>query len=90
MFNSKLIFGISLWLSDLDAPCPGKCFITPAILFDFKKSKVYQEYQAEIAEINRHKWLESEKAGKDIGWNKALVSWVQNHKKDWMLNRKNR
>ena len=43
-----------------------------------------------MAEINRHKWFESEKAGIDIGWERALISWIKNHKKDWMLNRKNR
>jgi hypothetical protein len=55
---------------------------------DFKKSTLYQEYQAEIAEINKHKWLESEKAGHDIGWDRALYDWLLHHKKDWKSTRK--
>ena len=27
-------------------------------------------------EIMTHKWYESEKAGHDIGWDRALVDWM--------------
>ncbi len=54
---------------------------------DFKKSTLYTEYLAEVAEINKHKWIESEKAGKDIGWDRALLDWIMNHKKDWRKSR---
>ena len=47
---------------------------------DFQNSSLYKTYLAEVEEINKHKWIESEKAGYDIGWNKALIDWVQNHK----------
>jgi hypothetical protein len=39
-------------------------------------------------EILKHKWIESEKAGFDIGFNKALVDWVMNHKTAWRQYRK--
>ena len=55
---------------------------------DFKKSTLYTEYLAEVNEINKHKWIESEKAGKDIGWDRALLDWVINYKKDWRKSRK--
>jgi len=32
-----------------------------------KRSSVYQEFLAEREEILKHKWLESERVGKDIG-----------------------
>ncbi|HCV98602.1 MAG TPA: hypothetical protein DGJ56_04820, partial [Verrucomicrobiales bacterium] len=34
-------------------------------------------------EILRHKWLESEKEGHDIGLERALVDWVLNHRIKW-------
>ena len=38
-------------------------------------SAVYRDFLAERNEILRHKWLESEKAGYDIGFEKALLDW---------------
>ena len=37
-----------------------------------------------IEEINRHLWIESEKAGFDIGFEKASVDWLENFSKAWM------
>jgi len=48
-----------------------------------KRSTLYREFAAEMEEIQRHKWLESEKAGQDIGFEKALISWVINHRTAW-------
>ena len=50
---------------------------------DFRNSSLYKKYLSEVEEINKHKWIESEKAGYDIGWNKALIDWVQNHKSEY-------
>ena len=38
-----------------------------------KESLLYKEFLAEREEILRHKWIESEKAGHDIGFEKALL-----------------
>ena len=46
-------------------------------------SSVYQYYCRERDEILKHKWLESEKAGKDIGWEKALMDWILYHRAAW-------
>ena len=46
-------------------------------------STLYREFQAEREEILRHKWLESEKAGYDIGFEKALMDWVVKHRTKW-------
>ena len=35
-------------------------------------------------EIMKHKWIESEKAGKDIGFEKALVDWIEKHRSGWV------
>ena len=46
-------------------------------------SALYKKFIEERDEILKHKWLESEKAGKDIGFEKALLSWVCNHREKW-------
>ncbi len=48
-----------------------------------KKSSVYKEFLAEREEILRHKWIESEKAGHDIGFERALLDWIRNHRDKW-------
>ena len=47
------------------------------------RSSVYQEFLAEREEILKHKWLESEKAGHDIGYERALLDWIINHREKW-------
>ena len=41
-----------------------------------RNSSLYREFQAEREEILKHKWIESEKAGTDIGFEKALLDWI--------------
>ena len=38
-----------------------------------ERSSLYQEFLAEREEILKHKWIESEKEGKDIGFERALL-----------------
>lgn len=52
-----------------------------------KNSSLYREFQAEREEILKHKWLESEKAGHDIGFERALTDWIVNHRAKWRRNR---
>jgi hypothetical protein len=55
-----------------------------------KNSSLYREFQAEREEILRHKWIESEKAGKDIGFESALTDWIVKHRSKWRRNRLSR
>jgi hypothetical protein len=48
-----------------------------------KNSSLYREFQAEREEILRHKWIESEKAGHDIGFERALTDWIIKHRASW-------
>ena len=48
-----------------------------------KESLLYKEFLAEREEILRHKWIESEKAGHDIGFEKALLDWIVKHRSTW-------
>ena len=52
-----------------------------------KNSSLYREFQAEREEILRHKWIESEKAGRDIGFEQALTDWIVKHRLNWRKNR---
>ncbi len=49
----------------------------------YDKSLYYRHVVDESSEIDKHKWLESEKTGHDIGKDKARWSWVMNHKNEW-------
>lgn len=52
-----------------------------------KNSSLYQEFLAEREEILKHKWIESEKAGVDIGFEKALTDWIVKHRSKWRRSR---
>ena len=52
-----------------------------------KGSRLYQEFLAEREEIMRHKWIESEKAGYDVGFEKALLDWLVKHRPTWRRKR---
>lgn len=51
-------------------------------------SALYREFLAEREEILRHKWLESEKAGYDIGFERALLDWILKHRATWRKQRR--
>lgn len=51
-------------------------------------STLYREFLAEREEILRHKWLESEKAGYDIGFERALLDWIVRHRSNWRKQRR--
>lgn len=48
-----------------------------------KNSVLYKEFLAEREEILKHKWIESEKAGSDIGFERALLDWIVKHRSSW-------
>lgn len=52
-----------------------------------KNSVLYKEFLAEREEILRHKWIESEKAGHDIGFEKALLDWIVKYRSNWRSQR---
>ena len=48
-----------------------------------KNSVLYKEFLAEREEILRHKWIESEKAGHGIGFERALLDWIVKYRSAW-------
>jgi len=52
----------------------------------------YQDPLAEFdrstaEEIKKYKWIESERAGQDIGWERAQQEWLQKHFPAWKQKR---
>jgi len=54
----------------------------------FYNSLVYKEFIEEKEEILKHKWLESEKKGYDIGYSAALIDWILKYRNGWRKHRK--
>ena len=46
-------------------------------------SLIYKEFLEEREQVLKHKWLESEKKGYDIGYSAALIDWILKHRRDW-------
>jgi len=80
--------------SSLSFPSAQICRMTspapdPATNRDFvKQSSLYQEFLAEREEILKHKWLESERLGYDIGFERALLDWIRKHREGWRAARR--
>ena len=55
-----------------------------------ERSSLYREFLAEREEILRHKWIESEKVGEDIGFERALLDWIRKHRDGWRAARRPR
>ena len=52
-------------------------------------SSLYKEFLAERNEILKHKWIESEKEGNDIGFERALLDWIRKYRSNWKKQRRN-
>lgn len=39
--------------------------------------------RSQLVEIEKYKWIESEKAGRDIGWEHAEREWLKHHFPGW-------
>lgn len=55
---------------------------------DITQTSIYKEFLLMKEEIYKHKWYESERAGYDIGFVKALMDWTINYKTAWIKKRK--
>lgn len=48
------------------------------------ESKRLLEIPEVVEQIKRHLWIESEKAGHDIGFEKATEDWINRYAKAWI------
>lgn len=52
--------------------------------FPLENTLLFKKYREEKKQIEENKWYLSEKAGRDVGWEKALLDWMLYHKKDYL------
>ena len=57
-------------------------------MIDFSKSKFYQYILEEREEVLKLKWIESQKHGHDIGYDRAWLVWVRKHQVIWQEEKK--
>jgi hypothetical protein len=41
-----------------------------------RNTRLFREWESTKREIQLHKWYESERAGHDIGWERASIDWM--------------
>ena len=63
--------------------------VVTATEFSFYNSSIYREFLEEREEVLKHKWLESEKKGYDIGYSAALIDWIIKHRTKWRKRKNN-
>jgi hypothetical protein len=63
--------------------------VVTATEFSIYNSSIYKEFVEEREEVLKHKWLESEKKGYDIGYSTALIDWILKHRTNWRNYRRN-
>lgn len=56
--------------------------------FELSNSLLYKRFQEERLCILENKWYMSEKAGYDVGFERALLDWVFNYRQEWLASRK--
>jgi len=54
-----------------------------------ENSRLYKEFLKEREEILKHKWIESEKANRDVGFEWALLDWNIRHRAEWRSDQDN-
>lgn len=55
---------------------------------NIQDTSFYKEFMAQREEIMKHKWYESERAGRDIGFTQALIDWTIKFKNKWIKERR--
>ena len=54
-----------------------------------ENSRLYKEFLKEREEILKHKWIESQKANRDVGFEWALLDWNIRHRSEWRTEQDN-
>ncbi len=52
-----------------------------------KRNPLAEIVRSQLEEINKYKWIESEKAGKDIGMERATREWMSQYFPQWKRHR---
>ena len=57
--------------------------VMPEAANPVRPEDLYQVFLAERDEILRHKWIQSERLGHDVGFERALTEWTLEHRAVW-------
>jgi hypothetical protein len=60
------------------------CPMDSSDFFPIERSSLFQFYAAERVEIDRVKWLESERMGRDCGYYHAQWIWMTTERPNWI------
>jgi len=52
-------------------------------IYIFMTQDIYRLFLDMKEEIFKHKWIESEKIGRDVGFEHALTDWISKHRVSW-------
>jgi hypothetical protein len=59
----------------------------PATGDPLKNASLQREFYAASEEIMKHKGVESEETGRDLGFERALTDWIIDHRSRWLKRR---
>ncbi|NBW56763.1 DUF4032 domain-containing protein [bacterium] len=59
-----------------------------AALSAIENTALYRKFLEEREHILRNKWFMSEKEGHDVGFERALLNWVNNFRNKWLQDNK--
>jgi hypothetical protein len=52
--------------------------------FNLFNTNLYKRFTEERDQILKNKWYMSEREGSDVGFERALMDWVSNHRTKWL------
>jgi hypothetical protein len=81
-------FGPAILMPDLLAVMSDNAKESPSKGDLVTDSLLYRHFQAQREEVLKHKWYESERAGHDIGFDRALTDWIIKHRATWIKQRR--
>ena len=56
---------------------------------EMQNTRLYKHFHEMREEVLKHKWFESERANRDVGFEYALLDWILKHKARWDNEHKN-
>jgi hypothetical protein len=59
-----------------------------SVCLTMQNTALYKRFTEEREEILRNKWYMSERQGSDVGFERALMDWVSNHRNNWIRSKK--
>lgn len=55
---------------------------------ELENTRIYKAFLEERDHILKNKWFMSEKEGRDVGFERALLNWVTYFRENWLKSRK--